>query len=123
MPAVARGGVQPYVGLRKKAFTALAPSDVRDGRALAALPGLGPRTLAKHGEALLRQIAAHPPDRYLLAPDEAEILGGADRWADERRGGKRRGAAEPLSVTDTERRRGERRYAERRRGRRRDTGR
>jgi hypothetical protein len=62
--------------LRDAAVAALATCDVRDGRALAALPGLGPRTLAKHGEALLGLIAAHPPDHYLLPMDQgdAEIL-------------------------------------------------
>jgi superfamily II DNA helicase RecQ len=63
-------GVPEYVVLRNTALTAIATSDVRDGRALAALPGLGPRTLAKHGEALLRVIAAHPPDHYLLPVDQ-----------------------------------------------------
>ena len=62
-------GVPRYVVLRDAAVAALATGDVRDGRALAALPGLGPRTLAKHGEALLRLIAAHPPDHYLLPMD------------------------------------------------------
>ena len=69
-------GVPRYVVLRDAAVAALATCDVRDGRALAALPGLGPRALAKHGEALLRLIAAHPPDHYLLPMDQgdAEIL-------------------------------------------------
>jgi hypothetical protein len=55
---------------------ALATADVRDLRALAGLPGLGPRTLAKHGEALLGLIAAHPPDHYLLPtkPGHARML-------------------------------------------------
>lgn len=59
-------GVPHYVVLRNTTLDALAICDVRDGRALAAIPGLGPRALAKHGEALLRLIAAHPPDHYLL---------------------------------------------------------
>jgi hypothetical protein len=69
-------GVPQYVVLRDAALAALATCDVRDGRTLAALPGLGPRTLAKHGEALLGLIAAHPPDHYLLPMDQgdAEIL-------------------------------------------------
>jgi ATP-dependent DNA helicase RecQ len=69
-------GVPRYVVLRDATVAALATCDVRDGRALAALPGLGPRALAKHGEALLRLIAAHPPDRYLLSMDQgdAELL-------------------------------------------------
>jgi hypothetical protein len=69
-------GVPRYVVLRDAAIAALATCDARDGRALAALPGLGPRTLAKHGEALLGLIAAHPPDHYLLPMDQgdAEIL-------------------------------------------------
>jgi ATP-dependent DNA helicase RecQ len=69
-------GVPRYVVLRDAAVAAVATCDLRDGRALAALPGLGPRTLAKHGEALLALIAAHPPDHYLLPMDQgdAEIL-------------------------------------------------
>jgi hypothetical protein len=69
-------GVPRYAVLRDAAVAALATGEVRDGRALAALPGVGPRTLAKHGEALLRLIAAHLPDHYLLPMDQgdAEIL-------------------------------------------------
>jgi ATP-dependent DNA helicase RecQ len=69
-------GVPAYVVLRNATVAALATTDARDGRALAGLPGLGPRTLAKHGEALLGLIAAQPPDRYLLPMDQgdAEIL-------------------------------------------------
>jgi ATP-dependent DNA helicase RecQ len=65
-------GVPAYVVLRNAAITALADSDARDGRALAGVPGLGPRTLAKHGEALLGLIAAHPPDRYLGPRDQGD---------------------------------------------------
>ena len=52
-----------------------------------ALPGLGPRTLAKHGEALLRLIAAYPADRYLLPKDQgnAEILERVERRRGDRR--------------------------------------
>ena len=84
-------GVPRYVVLRDAAVVALATCDVRDGRALAALPGLGPRTLAKHGEALLRLIAAHPPDRYLLPMDQGdgEIV---ERIDAERHQGNRSGA-------------------------------
>jgi hypothetical protein len=62
--------------LRNAAVDALATADVRDGAALAAIPGLGPRALAKHGEELLRLIAAHAPGRYLLPMDQgdAEVL-------------------------------------------------
>ena len=69
-------GVPAYVVLRNVTVTALATSEARDGRGLASVPGLGPRTLARHGEALLGLIAAHPPDRYLLPMDQgdAEIL-------------------------------------------------
>jgi len=63
-------GVPRYVVLRHAAVAALSTCDMRDGRALAALPGLGPRALAKQGEALLRLIAAHPPDHYLLPMDQ-----------------------------------------------------
>jgi ATP-dependent DNA helicase RecQ len=69
-------GVPEYVVLRNAAVDALATADVRDGAALAAIPGLGPRALAKHGEELLRLIAAHAPGRYLLPMDQgdAEVL-------------------------------------------------
>ena len=64
----------PHDGLTTLA--ALAAADLPDLRALAGVPGLGPRTLAKHGETLLRLIAAHPPDRYLLPtePGHARML-------------------------------------------------
>jgi ATP-dependent DNA helicase RecQ len=117
-------GVPQYVVLRNTALAALAISDVRDGRALAALPGLGPRTLAKHGEALLRLIAAHPPDHYLLPRDQgdAEILGRGERRAGERRRGERRAPGDALPLTDAERRRAERRQANRRHANRRNPG-
>ena len=69
-------GVPEYVVLRNAAVDALATAEVGDGAALAGIPGLGPRALAKHGEELLRLIAAHPPGRYLLPMDQgdAEIL-------------------------------------------------
>jgi len=112
-------GVPRYVVLRDAAVAALATCDARDGRALAALPGLGPRTLAKHGEALLRLIAAHPPDHYLLRmdPGDAEILDRGDRRAGERRRGERRASGDTLPLTDAERR-----HAERRQGNRRSAG-
>ena len=56
-------GVPEYVVLRDSALRALATTDVADGAALAAIPGLGPRAFAKHGEELLRLIAAHPAGR------------------------------------------------------------
>jgi ATP-dependent DNA helicase RecQ len=68
-------GVPAYVVLRDAALAALASSDIRDERALGAVSGLGPRTLAKHGRTLLGLIAAHPPDRYLLPVDRS----GAER--------------------------------------------
>jgi ATP-dependent DNA helicase RecQ len=69
-------GIPAYLVLRNATVDALATAHVADGAALAAIPGLGPRALAKHGEALLRLIAAHPPGRYLLPMDQgdAEIL-------------------------------------------------
>jgi ATP-dependent DNA helicase RecQ len=69
-------GVPEYAVLRDAAADALAAADVPDLRALGALPGLGPRALARHGEALLRLIAAHPPDYYLppMHQGDAEIL-------------------------------------------------
>jgi hypothetical protein len=47
----------------------------------------GPRALAKHGEALLRLIAAYPADRYLLPMDQgdAEILERVERRRGDRR--------------------------------------
>ena len=69
-------GVPEYLVLRDAAVDALATAEVRDGAALAGIPGVGPRALAKHGEELLRLIAGHPLGRYLLPMDqgEAEIL-------------------------------------------------
>jgi ATP-dependent DNA helicase RecQ len=109
-------GVPQYVVLRNTALEALATCDVRDGRALAALPGLGPRTLAKHGEALLRLIAAHPPDHYLLPVDQgdAQVLEHGDRRSGDRRHGERRTPGEALPLTDAERRHAERRQRLRR---------
>jgi ATP-dependent DNA helicase RecQ len=113
-------GVAQYVVLRNTALEALATCDVRDGRALAALPGLGPRTLAKHGEALLRLIAAHPPDHHLLPVDQGDPQGLArsDRRAGDRRHGEPRASGDALLLSDTERR-----HAERRQGNRRNAGR
>jgi len=69
-------GVPEYLVLRNAALEGLAVAELSDGAGLAAIPGLGPRALAKHGEELLRLIAAHPPGRYLLPMDQgdAEIL-------------------------------------------------
>ena len=69
-------GVPEYVVLGNAALDALAASDARDARALAAVPGLGPRALAKHARALLDLIAAAPPVGYLVPMDQgdAEIL-------------------------------------------------
>jgi ATP-dependent DNA helicase RecQ len=73
-------GVPAYVVLRNATLAVLATADVHDARALAGLPGVGPRTLAKHGEALLGLIAAHPPDHYLLPtePGDARTLEGTE---------------------------------------------
>jgi hypothetical protein len=65
-------GVARYVVLRDSVVATLATCDVRDSRALAAIRGLGPRTLAKHSQALLRLIAAHPPDRSVLPMDSGD---------------------------------------------------
>jgi hypothetical protein len=52
-------------------MAALATLERGDARALAALPGIGPRALAKHGADLLSLIAAHPPDRYVGSVNHA----------------------------------------------------
>jgi ATP-dependent DNA helicase RecQ len=57
-------GVPAYVVLRNATLEALVTWQPRDGTSLAAIPGLGPRALAKHGEELLRIVAAHPSERY-----------------------------------------------------------
>ena len=74
-----------YVVLRNVALEVLVTSRPRDGTSLAAIPALGPRALAKHGEELLRIVAAHPSEHYLPPVDQgdAAIL--------ERRAGDRRG--------------------------------
>ncbi len=74
--AARAAGVPEFLVLRNAALDALAVADVRDGAALATVPGVGPRALAKHGEELLRLIAAHSPGDYLLPMDQgdAEIL-------------------------------------------------
>ena len=95
-------GVPQYVVLRNTALAALAACDARDGRALAAFPGMGPRALAKHGEALLRLIAAHPPDHYLLPMDQSDA--GRQRFAAERRRSRPAGSRRSRSWTWSERR-------------------
>ena len=65
-------GVPEYVVLRNAALETLVTTEARDGAALAAVPGLGPRALVKHGEELLRLIAAHPPGHYLLLMDQGD---------------------------------------------------
>jgi ATP-dependent DNA helicase RecQ len=102
-------GVPAYVVLRDAAVAALATADARDGRVLAGVPGLGPRTLAKHGEALLALIATHPPDRYLLPRDQRDA-GIMERCNAGEPGGP--GAALPLA--EAERGNAERRQAEHR---------
>ena len=80
-------GVPAYLVLGNAALESLVTTETRDVADLGALPGLGPRTLAKHGEALLRLIAAYPADRYLPPMDQgdAEILERVDRRRDHRR--------------------------------------
>ena len=58
-------GVPAYVVLRNAALEALVTMQPRDEASLAAIPGLGPRALAKHGAELLRIVAAHPSEHYL----------------------------------------------------------
>jgi ATP-dependent DNA helicase RecQ len=77
-------GVPGFVVLRNVALEWLATTDARDAAGLGAVPGLGPRALAKHGEALLRLIATYPADRYLLPMDQGdakvlERIAGGDR--------------------------------------------
>jgi ATP-dependent DNA helicase RecQ len=100
-------GVPEYVVLRNSAVEALVTGDALTGAALAAIPGLGPRALAKHGEELLRLIAAHPPGRYLLPMDQGE--------AEAERVVRPAPAGEPsLLLADAERRQTERRRDDRR---------
>jgi ribonuclease D len=63
--AAADLGVPPYLVLSDATMATLATLERGDAQALAALPGIGPRALAKHGAHLLRLIAAYPPDRYV----------------------------------------------------------
>jgi len=59
-------GVPAYQVLSDAALDALAAGEVRDRSSLARLPGVGPRTLAKFGDALLRLVTEHgsnPNDR------------------------------------------------------------
>jgi hypothetical protein len=71
--------------LRNAALEAVVTSQPRDGASLAAIPGLGPRALAKHGDQLLGIVAAYPSEHYLPPTDQgdAEML---ERLADDRRG-------------------------------------
>ena len=74
-----------YVVLRDAALEALVTSRPRDGTSLAAIPGLGPRALAKHGEELLRIVAAHPSEHYLPPVDQGDAAI-PERIADDGRG-------------------------------------
>nr|MBA3495959.1 ATP-dependent DNA helicase RecQ [Gemmatimonadales bacterium] len=65
-------GVPEYVVLKNRVLDALLATHPRDARALAAVPGLGPRALAKYGDALLAMIAAAPPDDYLEPTDRGD---------------------------------------------------
>ncbi len=58
-------GIPEYAVLSNRSLDALVAAAPRDARALAAVAGLGPRALAKHGEALLALISAVPPHDYL----------------------------------------------------------
>ncbi|MEO6058182.1 MAG: HRDC domain-containing protein, partial [Gemmatimonadales bacterium] len=69
-------GVPEYVVLRDAVLEALVTDGPRDGRALAAVPGLGPRAVAKHGAALLALIAATAPDDYLAPMPRADEIPG-----------------------------------------------
>ncbi len=53
-------GVPDFQILSDGALTALAAGAVHDRSSLARLPGIGPRTLAKFGDALLRLVVEHP---------------------------------------------------------------
>jgi RecQ family ATP-dependent DNA helicase len=69
--AAADLGVPPYLVLSDATVATLATLERVDAHALAALPGIGPRALAKHGADLLRLIAGHPPDRYVGSVNQA----------------------------------------------------
>lgn len=58
-------GVPPFAVLSDAAIDALASGKARDRSALARLPGVGPRTLAKFGGTLLRLVAQHDPSRAM----------------------------------------------------------
>jgi ribonuclease D len=59
-------GVPEYLVLGNAALERLVDANPGDPAALARTAGLGPRTLAKHADALLRLIASTPPDGYLV---------------------------------------------------------
>ena len=62
-------GVPEYVILGNGALETLATAQTPT------LAGLGPRARAKYGDELLRIVAAHPPDRYLVPKDRAGVRG------------------------------------------------
>ena len=69
-------GLPHYVVLRDVTLERLAGAEVIDAAGLAAVPGLGPRVLAKYGAELLRLIAGGRGGRYLGPMDQgdADIL-------------------------------------------------
>jgi ATP-dependent DNA helicase RecQ len=90
-------GVPVFLVLGNTALEALVAANPRDARALARVAGLGPRALAKYGDALLRLIAATPSAGYLLpmqagtaAASPAVPPTEAERPQAERRGTDRR---------------------------------
>lgn len=69
-------GVPPYAVLGDSALARLAVAPVAVEADIAAVPGVGPRVLAKFGAELLRLIASGPPAGYLGPMDQgdAEML-------------------------------------------------
>ena len=70
--AAQAAGVPDYVILGDTTLAALLAAAPADVRALAAVPGVGPRVLAKHGSELLELIAAIASGRYLVRTDQGE---------------------------------------------------
>jgi ATP-dependent DNA helicase RecQ len=96
--AAYEAGVPVYVVLGNASLEALVAADPRDATALARVGGLGPRALAKYGDALLRLIAAVPPADYLLPMHSGNVAASpavppteAERRQAERQGTDRRG--------------------------------
>jgi ribonuclease D len=70
--AARAAGVPDYVILGDAALAALLAAAPTDARALATVPGVGPRVLAKYGDELLGLIAAIASGRYLVRTDQGE---------------------------------------------------